>query len=145
MKFTRQWQILILCGSLSSCIWGSHTIKTQITTDSSLNPNERGNPGPVALKIYQLSSRRNFDKIDFLSEFKKTDLTLASELVEEQVCILKPGQEKEIVLKVKDRTKYIAFLAGFRRTDGPWKKVIDLQEFKSLKLAIFLDERSLRQ
>jgi len=90
-----------------------------------VNPDQRGRPSPVALKLFELKSVAGFDKADFFALFDKERETLGQELVAREEFLLKPGDRIVQSRKLAPETQYVGFIAGFRDLErAQWRLAV---------------------
>ncbi|MBS1135067.1 MAG: type secretion system-associated lipoprotein [Burkholderiaceae bacterium] len=69
--------VLTGCGSAPKPV----VVKLTIEASADANPDTRGRPSPVTVKLFELKSSASFEKADFFSLFDRERETLGPELV----------------------------------------------------------------
>lgn len=116
------WVGLAGCGVNRYVMDPYDTVKLELSR--AVNPDKAGRPSPVAIKIYELSTRTTFDNLDFEGATYNATTFLSDELLSEQSYILQPGEKLEYKIKLARTARYIAIVAGFRAIDSAkWKLV----------------------
>lgn len=102
-----------------------------------------GNPLPVAVRLYQLSSKDRFQKADFLSLVKADEKTLGNDVLWRKETTLRPNTEMAIKEGRKKGAKYFAVMALFRDKDKGtvWRQVVDLDELWILSVNVKVQKR----
>ncbi|MFC0401910.1 type VI secretion system lipoprotein TssJ [Paraburkholderia rhizosphaerae] len=118
------------------------TLNVDLTARAALNPDDAGRPNSVAVRIYQLKDRQQFDGASY-TDLLKTDRTvLAQDLQAASVStVLNPGASASLTQPLQSDTKFIAIVAFYREPgrDGAWKRVIERKQLdadKPLKLEL---------
>jgi type VI secretion system protein VasD len=104
---------------LAGCASGPRPVlPTEVTYAVSVtakaNPDVRGRPSPVVIRIYELKSAATFDSADYFSLTEKEQSSLGAELIHREEMIIQPGQSSELKRKVSSDTKTVAVIASFR-------------------------------
>jgi type VI secretion system protein VasD len=119
----RQLQKLLSSASLFAVVAGCASTPRPIVpieatvaikASDKINPDSRGRPSPVVIRLYELKSSSSFDSADFFSLNDKDQSTLGSDFVHREEFILQPGQAQEFKRKVAGDSKTIAVVAAFR-------------------------------
>lgn len=129
-------------GMLSSCASAPKpvTVKLTIEAGSDINPDPRGRPSPVALKLFELKSAANFENADFFSLFDHERETLGPELVARDELVLKPGDRVTQERKVAPEVRFIGVLVGFRDLErSQWRLSVPMEVARRQPLLIQLD------
>lgn len=102
-------------------------IKITLDADSDINPDEKNQPSPLAVRVYELKSDTLFGRADFIDLFDNDDQLLAADLIRKRELkegLLIPG-EKRVEEFVADReTRYIGLYAEFFQYQDSRYKVI---------------------
>jgi type VI secretion system protein VasD len=89
-------------------------LSIRIDADTSINPDIRGRPSPVVLRLYALTSLTAFDTADFMSLYSLDRATLGGELIEREELMLEPGEMKVIDKLLPPQARAVGVVAGFR-------------------------------
>lgn len=89
-------------------------VKMTLQASADVNPDQRGRPSPVSVKLFELKSLAAFEKADFFSLFDRERETLGAELVGRDELVLKPGDRVVQERKLAPDVQFIGVLAGFR-------------------------------
>lgn len=79
-----------------------------------INPDQRGRPSPVALKLFELKSLSSFERSDFFSLFDRERETLGPELVARDEFVIKPGDRIVQERKLSPDARFIGVVVGYR-------------------------------
>src|SRR6266567_876779 len=105
------------CGSSAPLLQGS--IKAAPTT----NPDGRGRPSPIVVRVYELKSLAAFDSADFFSLFAKEAETLGSDLVGREEYDPRPAETRPYRRQLQPDTKFIGVVAAFRDLENSrWRQ-----------------------
>ena len=105
------------CGSSLPFLQGS------IKADPTTNPDLRGRPSPIVVRVYELKSLAAFDSADFFSLFEKESETLGSDLVGREEYDLRPAETRPYRQRLQPDTKFIGVVAAFRDLENSrWRQ-----------------------
>lgn len=124
--------VMVMGIFLSSCSWfgqamPDHRMVVMIQTDKTLNPDEKGHPGPLSVDFYQLSKTDNFDKADYYTLVDKPEATLGADLLAVSNVNLVPRIRSRLILPLKENVKFIGVVGSYHDVQGVvWRFVIPL-------------------
>jgi type VI secretion system protein VasD len=96
-----------------------------VTANANVNPDARGRPSPVTVRIYGLKSRAAFDGADFFALDEKDKQTLGSDLVDKEEFQLKPGENRPLGKQLAPDILYLGVFAAFRDLErAQWRAVV---------------------
>jgi len=125
--------------TLAGCASGPKPLDVKLTIEAApgVNPDQRGRPSPVALKLFELKSLTNFERADFFSLFDRDRETLGPELVARDEMVLKPGDRIAQERKLAPEVRFIGVLVGYRDLErSQWRLSIPVETARSGPLAI---------
>ena len=145
-RLLRRWLLSAACVSgltlLAGCASAPKTIvaKFAIEAASDVNPDQRGRPSPVALKLFELKSLTSFERADFFSLFDRERETLGPELVARDEMVLKPGDRLMQERKLAPEVRFIGVLVGYRDLErSQWRLSIPVETMTRQPVVIQLD------
>ncbi len=87
-----------------------------------VNPDHTGRPSPVVLKIFELRASSNFEHTDFLELYDTPMEALGQDFVAAEKITLVPGEVKKAQYSLRADSRYIGFVAAFRRIgNAQWR------------------------
>lgn len=89
-----------------------------LLADSSINPNEAGQPSPVLVRLYELKSPSSFEAASLFDLLDDDDEVLGGDLVNRREVEVKPGDNTAIERETSAETRYIGAIAAFRDIDN---------------------------
>jgi type VI secretion system protein VasD len=89
-------------------------VKAQFDVQASVNPDSRGRPSPVVVRLYELKSMAAFNGADFFSIYERDKETLGAELLAREEFLLRPGEKRQLERKLQPETTYVGVIAAFR-------------------------------
>jgi len=117
------------CSSSKSRVGGVFNLDTDLrltlltATDS--NPDQRGRPSPVIVRLYELNGAATFDKADFIDLFEQDEKLLGRELLGKKTFDpLAPGEQREQGLVLTEGTTHVGLYAEFSQYRGSAYKVV---------------------
>jgi type VI secretion system protein VasD len=109
------------------------------------NPDPRGRPSPVVLRIYELDAISSFNSADFVGLFEREQATLGTSLLARQELQLTPGQSSQSQMTLKPGTRFIAVAAAFRDLErANWRATLDVQGQSNRSIKVRLTGRTIR-
>lgn len=101
----------------------------RIEAADNVNPDEKGRPAPIQVRIYELKNDTAFTSLDFYSLQDSDKALLGNDLLVIDEFILRPGEVKTIHRKTKSETTVIGVLAGYRKlARSQWRETYRLAE-----------------
>lgn len=125
------------CGTAPPVLQGS--LKAAATT----NPDVRGRPSPIVLRVYELRALGAFNNADFFSLFEKEAETLGGELVGREEYILQPSETKPYQRQLQPDTKFIGVAAAFRDLENArWRLTAPVPSHRAVAITVGVDARA---
>jgi type VI secretion system protein VasD len=93
------------------------TIMLTLVARPDVNPDVRGRPSPIAVRMFELRSTTSFESADFFALFEREQATLGNELLVHEQFILKPGETQSHTRTANRDTRFIAAVGGYRDLD----------------------------
>jgi len=128
------------CGSIRSTpplLQGS--IKVAPTT----NPDLRGRPSPIVVRVYELKSTSTFNNADFFSLFDSESETLAGDLIGREEYDLRLDESRPYRRQLQPETKYIGVVAAFRDLEkSTWRQALAVPAKRGGNLIINIETQA---
>lgn len=106
-------------------------VKLTMQATPNVNPDQRGRPSPVSLKLFELKSLSSFERADFFSLFDRERETLGPELVARDEFVMKPGDKIAQERKVPPDAKFLGVVVGYRDLErSQWRLSIPIEAAK---------------
>lgn len=122
--------LFVGCSSIKSVtnrVWKPFD-KITLTATDNVNPDIDQRPSPVAVKIYELSSRATIDNLDYARAFGQAKTMLSDELLTEKILILQPKQTVVYEIKPNKNTRFVAVLASYQDINNvKWKHIYKIK------------------
>jgi type VI secretion system protein VasD len=126
------------CGSSPALLRGA------ITVDPTINPDLRGRPSPVVVRVYELKSLAAFNSTDFFSLFEKEQEALGGELVGREEYHLEPAETRPYQRQLQADTKFIGAVAAFRDLENSrWRAAAPIPAKRSAIVTIGIEARAI--
>jgi type VI secretion system protein VasD len=111
-------QILTLAIFLSSC----HSVEPQeknkvditLVADKKVNPNEKGQPSPVGIRIYELTGTDAFAMSDYFTITDGSDPELLTQIKKVSDVMIKPGEKRELEITPAADAVALGIVAAYR-------------------------------
>lgn len=127
--------------ALTGC-GGPAAIRADIVAGADVNPDARGRPSPVVVKVFELKSLAAFETADFFSLFEKDKETLGGELLARDELSLAPGGKQALTREVKPETRYLGVVAGYRDLErATWRAAVPVPPKKTTSIVVRLESR----
>ncbi|UDM51910.1 type VI secretion system lipoprotein TssJ [Cupriavidus sp. MP-37] len=98
-----------------------------VTAKDTVNPDDKGRPSPVLVRIYELKTDSAFENADYYSLEKSDKTLLTQDLLARDEFILRPGESRDIERKLNPDTQAIGILVGYRELGkATWRSVYQL-------------------
>lgn len=100
-------------------------LKVQFIASATINPDPSGRPSPVALSLLQLKTADAFMNADYFAASNPTNPALLPDVVGREEITLKPGETRELPVKVEMTATRIGVIAAFRDIEhATWRAEI---------------------
>jgi len=128
--------------AVAGCGTAPTAIRANIIADTDVNPDARGRPSPVVVKVFELKSLAAFETADFFALFEKDKETLGGELLARDEFALVPGDKRVLAREVKPETRYVGVVAGFRDLErSTWRAAVPVPPKKTTPMTVRLEAR----
>lgn len=118
-------------------------VKMDLDVGAGVNPDSRGRPSPVVVRLFELKSLAAFNDSDFFSLFDRDKETLGAELVARDELQLQPGEKRQVERVLQLDTHYLGVIAAFRDLEqARWRAAVPVPAGATVQLAIRVDARS---
>jgi type VI secretion system protein VasD len=108
--------------------------------DANVNPDAKGRPSPVVVRIYELKSLAAFNRADFFSLYEKDRELLAADLVNRDELPMIPGAKPQAITTLRSDTRYLGVVAAFRDIEGArWRASTPIFVNQTTRMEIKLD------
>jgi type VI secretion system protein VasD len=112
-------------------------VSITLNASADANPDARGRPSPLAVRVYVLKSPGPFQSADFFSLFDKDTATLGAELVQREEALLRPGESKKLEFTLQPDAKVSGVMAAYRDLEhSKWREIRPLEIGKPNNLAV---------
>lgn len=88
-------------------------LSVELLATGTVNPDGRGRPSPVMVRLYELRSPSGFEAADFVSLYDQDQSVLGADVVARDEFVLAPGEQRSI-LRPATSARFIAVMAAFR-------------------------------
>jgi type VI secretion system protein VasD len=123
-------------------------LRGAIEASAAVNPDARGRPSPIVVKVFELRSVGPFEAADFFSLFDKDREALGADVLRKEELTLRPGERVAIDRTLDPDTRYVGIVAGYRALErSRWRAhtAISAQRVNALVLTLDADGITLRQ
>ena len=118
-------------------------IAASVEAAPDLNPDSKGRPSPIVVRLFELKSVAAFDAADFFSLWDRERETLTAELVDRDEFQLRPSEQKSFERTLQADTRYVAVIAAFRDLErAQWRGAVAVAPHHSQPITIRLGARN---
>jgi type VI secretion system protein VasD len=116
-----------------------------VTADSTINPNEEGEPSPVLLRIYDLKNTGVFEQATLFELLDDDQGRLGSDLVGRRELEIKPGDSSTFERETSADTRHIGVVAAFRNIDtATWRATAPVEPRSDNRIDIALSSTTVQ-
>lgn len=90
------------------------TLAVTLVAREDVNPDVRGRPSPIAVRVLELRTTSGFEVADFFSLYERDQATLSTELMAKEQFVLQPGATQGYTRKATAETRFLGVLAAYR-------------------------------
>lgn len=117
-------------------------VRGTIQTLPSANPDPRGRPSPVVVRLYELKSTAAFDTADFFTLYDKDQATLGGDLAGKDEAALPPGGSKPFERTLQPGSRYIAVVVAFSQIErSRWRATVAIPAAQTTELSVEVGAR----
>ncbi len=119
MKLVRCYLWFMFSVVLTGCATGpAPSLPTELSVSvvatARANPDTRGRPSPVVVRIYELKTPAQFNAADFFSLNDKEQATLGAELLHREELVVSPGEIKQLKRKIAADARALGVVVAYR-------------------------------
>lgn len=116
----------------------------QFIVGENTNPDLRGRPSPIVVRLYELKSLAAFQGADFFGIFERDRESLGAELVMRDEVTLTPGEKRHAVRTLHHDTQYVGVVAAFRDLErARWRVTAPVVLNRTTRMEIRLDRHEM--
>jgi type VI secretion system protein VasD len=115
-------------------------VKVVFNAQANVNPDARGRPSPITVRLYGLKSRAAYDTADFFALYEKDGQTLGGDLVFKEEFQLLPNESKTLDKQLAPEVLYLGLFAAFRDLErSEWRRVATFVPHQVNNLQVLLE------
>jgi type VI secretion system protein VasD len=128
------------------------SLNITLQVSSNANPDIRGRPSPVVVRLYELRTTTSFESADFFSLNDKDQATLGGDIINRDEFFLQPGQSQTIQRKAGATSRGIGVFAAYRDLErSKWRAIanipapipLDAKILNQKTISITIDEKAI--
>jgi len=102
-------------------------LELAVQAKDTVNPDDKGRPAPVQVRVYELKAANTFEQADYLTLDSSDKTLLSQDLLARDEFVLRPGEFREVERKLNPDTRVLGFLIGYRELGkATWRAVYKL-------------------
>ena len=123
--------LFLVASLLTGCSWMnpySDVTKVNMRLNGSdyLNPDLRGRPSPIVVRVYELKNAVSFMNADFFSLYNDPKSVLGEDLIAVEEMELTPRKQLHLRYRVTETSKYVGVIAAYRDiSSADWRYVVE--------------------
>ena len=130
-------------GLVTACATAPPVLQGSIKATPTTNPDARGRPSPIVLRVYELRALGAFNSADFFSLFEKEAETLGAELVVREEYTVQPSETKPYQRQLQPDTKFIGVAAAFRDLENSrWRQTAPIPASREVTINVGIDKQA---
>ncbi len=110
-----------LLGACSSAPPKPAAAKMMLIAAPDVNPDSKGRPSPIVVRLYQLRTEGEFTDAQFFPLYDREKELLAASLITREEYTLLPGEQRELKLEVSPDARFLGVLAAYRDPAAKWR------------------------
>jgi type VI secretion system protein VasD len=115
-------------------------LRGSIKTATGVNPDVRGRPSPIVVRVYELKSVTAFNSADFFSIYDKEQEALGADLLGREEYQLRPDETRPYQRQLQPETKFIGVIAAFRDLENSrWRQTAPVPDKREPAITIGLE------
>ena len=119
-------------------------VEAKIIAAKDLNPDMRGLPAPLFLRVYTLRAETAFANADFFQLHENDTAILGGDLVKRSELVLRPGETQPLNRELEDEVRFLGFVAAYQEIDrATWRALLPVPQNKTTKVTIELGPRDI--
>jgi type VI secretion system protein VasD len=143
MRFVRLLSLATIALAVGCGTSHPPLLRGSIKVDPTTNPDARGRPSPVVVRVYELKSVAAFNNADYFSLFEKEGETLSGELVGREEFELNPSETRPYQRQLQPDSKFIGVAAAFRDLEkSRWRQTVPVPPKGSATITIAIEARA---
>lgn len=120
------------------------TMRVDVVASKDLNPNSRGQPAPVVVRIYALKSEDLFNGADFFTLWDKEKQVLGGDLLTRREYEVQPGGTITKVDSIDKNAAYIGVVAAFREINSStWRAIVKANKGGTNRIQIVVSQNTI--
>jgi len=129
------------CTATKKMFGMTNNIDISIKTTKDVNLDAQGNPSPIVVRLYELTTAVEFRKAGYDALFNNDQATLGKDMLRRDEYEIKPEQTRIIARKSKENTKYLGLLAAYHDTTNiKWRALISLNSSGNADMKLLLEK-----
>ncbi len=119
-------------------------VTLELNATAQLNPDTRGRPSPLLVRLYELTTPVGFEALDFAVLQADDVAGLKPALQDKYEHVLAPGATVNAKLQPTEAVKFIGVFASFRDlTRAQWRAVVPVKPHTTQRIQLRFDDRSI--
>lgn len=119
-------------------------IEAKIIAAKDLNPDMRGVPSPLFLRVYALRAETAFANAGFFQLHENDTAVLGGDLIKRSEHVLRPGETQPLIRELEDEVRFLGFVAAYQEIDrATWRALLPVPQNKTTKVTILLGPRDI--
>lgn len=119
-------------------------VEAKITAAQDVNPDPRGLPSPVFLRVYELRAETAFANSDFFNLYEDDSAVLGKDLLKRWEIVLRPGEKQPLSRDLDAEVQFLGFVVAYQEIDrATWRALIRVAREKTTAVKVQLGPRDI--
>jgi type VI secretion system protein VasD len=119
---------------------GAARLAGAIEATAAVNPDSRGRPSPIVVKLFELRAAGAFESADFFALVDREREALGTDLLRKDDVTLRPGERIPLDRPLDPETRYLGVVAGYRNLErARWRTAAVVAPDRVNRVLIRLD------
>ena len=119
-------------------------VEAKIIAAKDINPDMRGIPAPLFLRVYALRAETAFASADFFQLHENDTAILGGDLIKRSELVLRPGETQPLSRELEDEVRFLGLVAAYQEIDrATWRALLPVPPNKTTKVTIQLGPRDI--
>jgi type VI secretion system protein VasD len=115
-------------------------IEGSLVASEDVNPNVRGEPSPVFVRLYELNAETAFANANFFQLYDSDSAVLGGDLQDRTDYVLRPGETVPLIKVLKPETRFLGLVAAYQDIDQEtWRAVVPVPPGQTTAVTVALN------
>jgi type VI secretion system protein VasD len=119
-------------------------VEGSLMASEDVNPNLRGEPSPVFVRLYELRAETAFANAGFFQLYDDDSAVLGGDLQDRSDYVLRPGETVQLAKTLKPETRFLGVVAAYQDIDqATWRALVAVPPERTTAMTVALSRLDL--